>query len=119
MSEYLIINIQNIKQHLSELDKEDSERTLSGLDLLIDNIEYNLLNILQDDDKLMIEINHDKKEITLLWEILPSDHWKILFDKEKNNESIYNTLMDAINYINQTEWWEELIKEIQSKSDSL
>jgi hypothetical protein len=29
---------------------------------------------------------------------LPDEDWKVVFDKEKNSESIYNTFMFAIEY---------------------
>lgn len=62
----------------------------------------------------MIEINHEKKEVTLLWDDLPDEDWKVVFDKEKNSESIYNTFMFAIEYAVKVEWWETMIKRINS-----
>lgn len=114
MNQYYVINTQYIKQHLSKMNKEDIERTLCSLDLLLENIENNLLDIFKDTDKFMVEIDHSKKEISLLWDPLPSHDWKVIFDKEKNNESIYNTFMDAIDFVKHTKWGDDLIKEIQS-----
>lgn len=114
MTQYYLINTQNIKQHLLEMDKEDTERTLCGLDFLLNNINDNLLDVLQGASTLMIEVNHNKKEVTLLGNTLPSEHWKIIFDQERNNETIYSTFIDAINVAKQTEWWDNLIKEIKS-----
>ena len=62
----------------------------------------------------MIEVDHIKKEVTLLGDELPVDNWKIIFDKEKNNQSIYNTFMDAINFSKRAKWGDNLIKEIKS-----
>ncbi|MEI8092119.1 MAG: hypothetical protein WCG98_08230 [bacterium] len=103
MSQYYLINTKNIKTYLYELDQKSPERTLCGLDLLIENIEKNLLHALQNADKLMIEIDHDKKEVTLVGDPLPSASWRIIFAQEKNNESIYRTFLDAINYARQTD----------------
>lgn len=114
MNQYYIINTTQIKDYLSELDQLDSTRTLCGLDLLIENIQNNLLEVIQN-NKIMIELDHQKKETTLLGEKLPTENWKIVFDKEKNKESIYNTLIFAIDYANQIDWWENMIKEIKSK----
>lgn len=113
MQQYYLINTLKIKQYLSELDELDSERMLCWLDLLIENIQKNLLNMVQN-NKLIIEINHQEKEVTLLWEKLPTENWKIIFDKEKTNESIYKTFMMVLDYVYQVEWWEELIREVKS-----
>jgi hypothetical protein len=64
---------------------------------LLENIQNNIFDIIQN-DKIMIEIDHQKKEVTLLGEELPIQNWKIIFDKEKNAESIYNTFIFAIEH---------------------
>ena len=116
MSQYYLINTSQIKKYLSELDKLDSERVLCWLDLLLENIQNNLMDIIQN-DKIMIEIDHQKKEVTLLGEELPIENRKIIFDTEKNSESIYNTFTFAIDYAVQEERGENMIKEIQSKEN--
>ena len=114
MNQYYLINTTQIKYYLSELDKLDSQRVLCWLDLLIENIQNNLLDVIQDDE-IMVELDHQKKEVTLLWEKLPTENWEIIFDKEKNSESIYNTFVFAMEYVVQVEWWEDMIKEIKSE----
>lgn len=115
-NEYYLINTSKIKSYLSELNKLDSDRVLCWLDLLLENIQNNLFNIIQN-DKIMVEIDHQKKEVTLLWEELPIENRKIIFDTEKNSESIYNTFTFAIDYAVQEERGENMIKEIQSKEN--
>lgn len=116
MSQYYLINVANIKNYLSELDKLDAERTFCWLDLLMENIQTNLLNVIQN-DKIMIEMDHQKKEVTLLWEELPTKNRKIIFDAEKNSESIYNTFIFAIDHTIKIHWWDDMIKEIQAQNE--
>jgi len=111
MHQYYLINTTQIKNYLSELDKLDSERVLCWLDLLVENVQNNLFDVMHN-NTIMVEVDSDKKEVTLLGDILPTENWKIIFDKEKNNESIYNTFMFAVDYAKQVEWWDNLIKEI-------
>lgn len=119
MNQYYIINIQKINQYLSEMDKNDPERTFSWLDILSNNIQSNLSEILAGENILMIDINHTKKQVDLLGDPLPSVNWKVVFDKEKNNETIYNTFMDAIDFAKQTEGGGSLIKEVISDKKSV
>lgn len=111
MSQYYLINTLQIKNHISELDKLNSGRVLCWLDLLFENIQKNLLDTIKN-DRFMVEVDHQKKEVTLLWDPLPSKHRKVIFDRDKTNESIYNTFMFAIEYSNRIEWWQEIIKEM-------
>lgn len=108
------MNTSQIKNYLSKLDKLDSDRVLCWLDLLIENIQNNLFDILHE-GKLMVEIDSSTKEVTILGDEMNVKNRKIVFDKEKNKESIYNTFTFAIDYARQVEWWEDLIKEIQPK----
>lgn len=114
MSQYYLISPSQIQYYVSELDKLYPDRVLCWLDLLLENIQNNLLDIIQN-DKIMIEIDHQKKEVTLLWEKLPTENRKIIFDAEKNSESIYNTFTFAIDYVVQVNWWEAMIKQINPK----
>lgn len=111
MNQYYLINTTQIKQYLSKLDQLDVERTLCWLDLLVENVQNNLFAVIQN-DTIMVEVDSDKKEVTLLGDILPTENWKIIFDKEKNNQSIYNTFMFAIDYAKQVAWWDNMIKKI-------
>jgi hypothetical protein len=109
---YYLINTDQIKNHLTQLNQVDPERTLCWLDLLLENTQNNLSDILRNGE-YMIEIDHENKEVTLLWDDLPDEDWKIVFDKEKNKESIYNTFMFAIDHAAQVEWWEDMIRKIR------
>jgi len=115
MNQYYLIDTIQIKQYLSKSNKLDPERPLCWLDLLIENIQNNLLGL--KNNKLMIEIDNQKKLVTLLWEKLPTENWKIIFDKEKTNESIYNTFIFALDYVNQKKWWGNMIKKIEPKKE--
>ena len=110
---YYVINVKHIEDYIAELHQLNPQRTLCGLDLLKENIENNLAYVL-DEGKFMIEIDHQKKEVTLLGDHLPIKNRKIVFDKEKTNESIYNTFMFAIDYAKRIKGGEEMIKEIKS-----
>jgi hypothetical protein len=98
MSQYYLINVANIKNYLPELDKLDAERTFCWLDLLMENVQNNLLAIIQNDKNN--DWNGSSKKITMLWEELPTKNKKIIFDVEKNNESIYNTLILLLSILN-------------------
>jgi hypothetical protein len=102
MPQYYLIDAKNIEKYLSLLHQENSQRTLCGLDLLKENIQNNLVDILHE-GKLMVEINSSTKEVTILGDEMNVKNWKIIFDKEKNKESIYNTFMFAIDYARQVE----------------
>lgn len=112
MGKYYVIDHKNIQGHLSEKNKKEPDRTKGSLDLLLKNIDNNLLDVLTD-DKIMIEVDDEKKEINLLGDNLPSEKWKVLFDKNVNIESIYNSVVRAIDVVKKIEWWEDLIKEIK------
>lgn len=114
MYRYYLIDTKKIENHIAILDQENPQRTLCGLDLLKENIDNNLIDALND-GKMMVELDNEKKEVSLLGDEMNVQKWKIVFDKEKNNESIYNTLMFAIDYARQIDKWEEMIKEIRSK----
>lgn len=114
MNQYYLIDTKNIESYLSLLHQANPQRTLCGLDLLKENIENNLFDILHE-GKLMVEIDSNTKEVTILGDEMNVKNWKIVFDKEKNKESIYNTFMFGIDYARQIEGGENLIKEIQPK----
>lgn len=116
MTNYYLINVKEIKEYIWKLDKLDPERVLCWLDLLNENIQKNLLQVIKH-DKIMVELDHQKKEVSLLWDTLPTSNWEIVFDKEKNSKSIYNTFMFAFDYVDQIEWWDSMIKKIKSKHD--
>ncbi len=115
MNPYYLIDTKQIGNYLSLLNQQNPQRTLCGLDLLKENIENNLADVLNDDGKLMVELNNQKKEVTIMGDEMNVKKRRIVFDKEKNNESIYNTFMFAIDYARQVEWWEGMIREINSK----
>lgn len=111
---YYLIKTSHIKNYLTQLDQVDPERTLCWLDLLLENTQNNLSDVLSNGE-YMIEIDDEKKEVTLLWDQLPDEDWKVIFDKEKSNQAIYNTFVFAIQYVEQVEWWEQMIKKIVNK----
>ncbi len=98
MLDYYVINPPKIQQYLWKLDQLDPERTWWNLDLLIENVHDNLLDILKTTphNKIMLEVDHDNKHVSLLWKPLPSQNRKILFDSQLNQESIYRTIVDAL-----------------------
>lgn len=118
MNKYYLIDLKATKEYLSEKTKQDPERTIWSLDFLIKNIDNNLLNALSD-NKLMIELDNQKKEVTLLGDEMPADVWEVLFDKKVTPETIYNSIVRACEVAQKIDWWEKLIKEIKSDEKSL
>ena len=102
MNPYYLIDTKQIEKYLSLLNEENPQRTLCGLDLLKENIENNLADVLND-GKLMVELDNQKKEVTLMGDEMRVKKWRMIFDKEKNNESIYNTFLFAVDYACQVE----------------
>ena len=113
MNRYYLIDTQSIKSYLAKVTEQDPERTIGSLDFLIQNIDKNLLDVLTG-NKLMIEIDDTKKEVTLLGDTMPIKKRDILFDKEVNKETIYNSIVRACDITKKMEWWEEMIREIKS-----
>ncbi len=114
--QYYLIDVNKIKDVLEKETQLDSNRMKWSLDLLVFNIEHNLFSILNN-SKLLIELDHDAKKASLMWEDFDSSKWKVIYDKEVNNETIYNSIVDAIRESNQTNWWDDMIKEIQAKNE--
>lgn len=83
-TEYLKINYRKIKDHIAEQEKLDPERTRGEIDFLRSGIEHNLLNILSSEgsDTWIIEINHEDKRVTMLWDQIIQ--WELEFLWAKN-----------------------------------
>lgn len=111
-SQYYVIDLSIIKDTLEKEDKLDSDRMRWSLDLLVLNIEENIFSIFNN-NKLVIELDHNTKKVSLMWENFDSSKWKVIYDKEVNDETIYNSFVDAIREANQTIWWESMIREMK------
>lgn len=116
-SQYYVIDLSLIKNTLEKETQLDPNRMRWSLDLLVLNIEDNLFSVLNN-NKLVIELDHDAKKVSLMWENFDSSKWKVIYDKEVDDETIYNSVIDAIRESNQTEWWENMIKKITSKENN-
>lgn len=102
----------SLKDYLNTLDKKDQERTKGYLDLLSSNIENNLLGVLNNNSQIVIELDHVKKEVSLLWDKIPVKKWSFLTSTESSQQDLYNNFIEILEIIKKDSIENKVIQEI-------
>ena len=69
--QYVVVHRNNLVEQLGKLSSSNPNRLHGNLDLLKKNLSKNMHDILQwNGDKWIFEVNHFKREITVLWDPL-------------------------------------------------
>lgn len=112
---YSIYTINNtaLQKVIKEENNSDPERTWWDLDMLQENIANNLWEILDGRDTAIIELDHDKKEVTLLWEPLEWFYDSIWMRNEGEKERVYNHFLNAIRHAKIIWRYDEIFKNLK------
>lgn len=95
-TEYYLINTKEIVSYISWLDEINPSRTKSYIDLFLWNIQENLFRILWNSNQFMIEIDHDKKEISLSGDEIPTQPRHYFCENLDNKEALYQNFLLSV-----------------------
>lgn len=96
-TQYYLIDVPHITSYLDLLDQENPERTHGHMDIFLQNLQKNIGGILQEsDNKVLLEVNHDKLQVSLLWEELPISSRQSLWESyPPTKESVYEFFLNT------------------------
>jgi hypothetical protein len=113
MKEYIVINIPEYKRQLTNLNSYNDGRTKSYLDL----VNSNLLSILNWEEKIMVEIDHDNQKIVdMSNSINISSNIDILTDGSNSNNEFYQQFIAALGDAQQHGIYDKIFQNISIKN---
>ncbi len=115
-SQIFTIHYPTLEKALEEQDIKNPDRTKSYLDIMKDNFSKNAFEVLQW-DTAVLEVNHDKLDVTILWEELQWKYYGIPNSNLEQDEQtiLYDNIMNAIEQAKDLSRYDDIFKEIHPK----